>query len=423
MTYTPTTSSSPVYGQSGSSVSALQTQLNTAHAGDANYTPLAVDGKYGPLTQGAVNYKPTTPTQSPISTAFNPDLGTPANDPYPAIAKAGAEDTPNEDQIYSDTLGRAQSQIDATKAIYADQLAKARTTGISALGSGRAAEAASGNLGTVFGNAQTGKINDNNTAISGAITDQENAAVGALMGKVSQDALNEYNTRKTAVMTSAKAYSDYLAAQPAKLQQNLSDLGDLAISKGITDVKQISPSDLQAIASKYGVTGDQIGLAISNAATKKKAADAATEKASQYTLTEGEAKYDANGNRIAYNPKTYDPKTAADAKALVPSDIASINKQNPLLNLSYGETTDTAKAAIATANSISQGLQTAYKNPSLVRNGYYTYQYINDALNNLPSGISRTGFLSSIKDKLSLGTYRGAKNYGISKGEYDTLTS
>ena len=44
-------------GTSGQEVSNLQTQLNTQNAGKAGYIPLQVDGKYGPLTQAAVNFK------------------------------------------------------------------------------------------------------------------------------------------------------------------------------------------------------------------------------------------------------------------------------------------------------------------------------------------------------------------------------
>lgn len=41
------------FGQSGANVSAYQQQLNDQHSGTPGYVPLAVDGKYGPLTQAA----------------------------------------------------------------------------------------------------------------------------------------------------------------------------------------------------------------------------------------------------------------------------------------------------------------------------------------------------------------------------------
>lgn len=55
-TYTPTQSPTPTYGQSGPTVQALQLQLNQQNQGKPGYTPLVVDGKYGPLTQSATQF-------------------------------------------------------------------------------------------------------------------------------------------------------------------------------------------------------------------------------------------------------------------------------------------------------------------------------------------------------------------------------
>src|ERR1035437_7173979 len=52
--YTPlATGAVPTLNTSGPAVAALQTQLNTQNAGKAGYVPLAVDSKYGPLTDAA----------------------------------------------------------------------------------------------------------------------------------------------------------------------------------------------------------------------------------------------------------------------------------------------------------------------------------------------------------------------------------
>lgn len=55
-TYTPTNSPTPTFGQSGSSVLALQTQLNQQNLNKPGYVPLVLDGKYGPLTQAATSF-------------------------------------------------------------------------------------------------------------------------------------------------------------------------------------------------------------------------------------------------------------------------------------------------------------------------------------------------------------------------------
>jgi len=47
----------PVYGTSGQPVMDLQQQLNNQNQYQPGYTPLVIDGKYGPLTQAAANLR------------------------------------------------------------------------------------------------------------------------------------------------------------------------------------------------------------------------------------------------------------------------------------------------------------------------------------------------------------------------------
>jgi hypothetical protein len=61
MDYTKTTNTVPTYGEESASTLALQQSLNAQNAGMAGWTPLAEDGKYGPLTQAGVEYKAPNP--------------------------------------------------------------------------------------------------------------------------------------------------------------------------------------------------------------------------------------------------------------------------------------------------------------------------------------------------------------------------
>lgn len=77
-TYTPLAQgAAPTFGTSGQAVKDLQTSLNTKYAGVSGYTPLAVDGKYGALTQAASQFK--TPTGG-TNTAVNQN-GAPVTSP------------------------------------------------------------------------------------------------------------------------------------------------------------------------------------------------------------------------------------------------------------------------------------------------------------------------------------------------------
>ena len=57
MAYTPLQpGQTPTLNTSGDAVKALQAQLNTQNAGVAGYTPLKVDGLYGPVTAAAAAF-------------------------------------------------------------------------------------------------------------------------------------------------------------------------------------------------------------------------------------------------------------------------------------------------------------------------------------------------------------------------------
>lgn len=93
------------------------------------------------------------------------------------------------------------------------------------------------------------------------------------------------------------------------------------------------------------------------------------------------------------------------------SDIAAAD------DFLYGEGDDSA----VNMTSILGSLNKAYANPNLVRNGKFTYEYIKNVLNNLPPSVDRTDFIKKIKSKLSIPNWNGAKQYGLTKNEYDTL--
>lgn len=109
--------------------------------------------------------------------------------------------------------------------------------------------------------------------------------------------------------------------------------------------------------------------------------------------------------------------TPAAAKPLSTAALNYIKKQNPLVDLGYGDTQDDADAALSAAQEVQSGVKTAFNNPGLVRNGRYTFDYINNVLNNLPQGVNRVAFLTSIRDRLALGSDKNAKQYGITPEE------
>lgn len=91
--YTPSTSATPSFGQSGAGVLALQKSYNTQHAGQSGFIPLKEDSLYGPKTYAALN--PTSQlvvTSAPSRTKTNEALGGLSE----ALARLNSAQTPQQ---------------------------------------------------------------------------------------------------------------------------------------------------------------------------------------------------------------------------------------------------------------------------------------------------------------------------------------
>lgn len=120
--------------------------------------------------------------------------------------------------------------------------------------------------------------------------------------------------------------------------------------------------------------------------------------------------------------------TTGDGATLTPSVINTLKKANPLIDLSYGDDKSTAINAVNIAGKITNGIKQAAENPeNLDDKGYFTSEFLKKYLTNVvdkSDGISRDGFLKSIKDKIYLGKDEDAiKSYGLTSEEIATLKS
>lgn len=116
--------------------------------------------------------------------------------------------------------------------------------------------------------------------------------------------------------------------------------------------------------------------------------------------------------------------TAASSKPLSTAALNYLKKNNPILDIGFGDTQEDVDLAMNAAKEIQTGVKAAFSNPALVRDGRFTYEYIQNALANLPMGISRVGFLKSVgTDKLAVNKWKNAKNYGITEDEWQELIS
>lgn len=140
-----------VPGQQSAAVGAYQTHLNEQNAGQAGWTPLTVDNKYGPLTAAAANFKPTAPAK-------------PQENPLPRVPQESTNTKPipervtdqerkpkqsADEQNYSALLKQSKGLIDTISKGYQDEFNSASS-----------AAAARINAGGLAGSSAGGKITD-----------------------------------------------------------------------------------------------------------------------------------------------------------------------------------------------------------------------------------------------------------------------
>lgn len=452
--YKTSTNTDPLkamYGENSQGVGALQAQLNQKYAGQAGFVPLKVDNKFGPLTQAAMNFKPTTTADknTPIGQISTVGMDN-GNDYYGSIMEkqARGEDIVDTGRIRSDILSRFQDRINATNDIYNRQLAAARQEGVGRVGSGTSLLAARGLTGSMRGGAIKENILDQNRQIEGAIDAERNAAIQNILGMAEQSAIEEAARRREAIQSGASNYINYVKSQGETKRANLENVAGQLIVQGI-DPAQLDANYISKLAKDIGVSTNDIMSAYKTAQYKASQGEG-------FELSEGQARYDAQGNVIAKNAKTYAPKSGGSSSG---GTIAGDNPQlyaglsSPTATAVRGqvsafksEPTVTNFSTIQEGRNFAKSLPTTTKNPaddqaliyslakaldpgSVVREGEYAtaQKYAQSWVNAFGKGISQaiagTGFLSeaarkNIKDTIESKYLASEKSYNNTYNQY-----
>lgn len=320
-TYKPTNNTTANYGEQSQAVLDLQNKLNSLGAG------LALDSKYGPKTQEAYNkYQsqlnaPVAPVSQPINTSLT-ELGFRTQDQIDLDnARRRKIDYDNqlsnqdidEEQIRRDTLRGFQSEIDALNNVYADKLSRAKVEGQGRLGTTGAVNARRGLLGSDFGNATTDRVNAGNEEIYGSIEAEKQAKISELLRAASDEGSKAIEAKRLAKNSSLKDYIQNLSEATNEATKRAGTVAAGFLNGGYDIDDESMKGVLEQAAQNAGVDVKQIKEAYKLAKqTQDKAAEEAA-KEGQFNLSEGQARYDANGKLIAQRGKTYAPKAGTGA--------------------------------------------------------------------------------------------------------------
>lgn len=357
--YTPTLAapgSTPQFGQQdatgSTAIKDLQTSLNKTNAGKAGYTPLAIDGKYGPLTQAAASGSSNLINTSGASrTSFmnnsndlanaekNLGLAAPTNPTDPAT---GSGATPAvADPIISglDSLKTANdnasnSLIASTQASYQNQINAADKQfesykgGLQLLGIQHNEAQSSPDL--LMGHIQQAAL-DHLDKINSLKAEEAKTIMDAKTAQANNDfkSLEDATTRlkdiQTEKATALKAMNDTITNSSKLAQAQI----DPASAKQMYDTLQtLDDSDkqafIEAVASKFGLSPLAVVQSLGSIVSASDKADLASKNA-KATLTN---KLTTKAKKAAATPGTYKFTNTGIGKlaatGLLPNEITSI---------------------------------------------------------------------------------------------------
>lgn len=206
----------------------------------------------------------------------------------------------NPESIYQDTLAQFQGEIDAANQIYAQKLAEAKMQGQSRLGTTRAENFNAGAVNSSFGNAAQERTQQYNAGIESGIQAEKLKTIASIENTARELGNRYYEQKKAAKEAGLESYVTSLKNISAAKDAIAQSVADSMIQSNVK-LEEVTPSQFDSIAKKAGVSVNQVKSAY--AARQEELAAAALK--GQFNLSEGQARYDAQGNLIASRAKTY----------------------------------------------------------------------------------------------------------------------
>lgn len=220
------------------------------------------------------------------------------NADYTAAQKAYREslnyqEPMSDEDIMAKTRARMQAEIDALNKVYTEKLRQEAIAGRGRLGQSRAIQAASGQLGSTFGQAQKNVVSMENQNLENAILDQQLADQIKILTEGRKDTVAEAEKQVQAKRESAKNILEYYAGQVTEKANRLKATVANMIDSGET----IDEATFTELAKALGVSPLEVKALYNATKVEKQTKD-------NETLSPGEALVGPDGKLIYQNPAT-----------------------------------------------------------------------------------------------------------------------
>lgn len=344
------------------------------------------------------------PPVAPDGTTPTPPAASDTTDPFiQNLESMNQNSDAMEKSLLATTKAAYQNQMNTVNQSYNKYKAGLESLGIEHNAAQSTPELLAGQIQTVA-NQQAQKIGDLHNKMLDAISKADLAQRNNNF-KTKNEEITRYNQLKTekrqAIIDARDAITfgnkEAIANAPSMYQE----------------FKTKSPTDQEAFinqkAQELGTTHDVIQSALINEQQKESVAST--------TAFEKDLTIQRLQNEIA---------TQGTGKPLTPSNVKSLNAQNPLISLSYGDTNEDAIAAVQNAKTATSQLQTDFTDPTNIGpQGYFTFDYIKTIIPLIPAGIDKIKLLTALYNggKLTpkLDREENYKGYGLTAAEAKTI--
>lgn len=324
----------------------------------------------------------------------------------------------DEETIRANVEKQFQAEIDALNRVYAEKKKELGIQNQDRLGGTTSVQARRGLIGSDFGAAQTDTVKSYNQDIMNAAEAERAAKEANIRAAARGEAQKEIKDRITAKQQGAQAYLEFLKGASERKATSIKNVVANMLSDGLNP----DNTDMEGLAKELGIDVATLKRQYNES---KAAAEAEAEKAKQagaFNLSEGQGRYDINGNLIAKNAGTEKPLVVSPGSSIYDSSGKLIgtapNKIEPEKPFTVGKNLVMYDPLTGTAKVIYNGESDPGTNSSEVSDWAATIaggkakfsdvpdglkSKVNSALNSLPpkkEDVSKVNSSISMIDKL-----------------------
>lgn len=251
-TYKQTNNPTATYGENSASVKALQQATNAKNAGVAGYSAIKEDGKYGPLTQQAVNFSaPSSPVadDSERYSRINNEMTSEQDRLRGIVSNIG--DAPSQAGIRDELMRNNQALIDSINADYAGRISSENALGDVRNDRTRALNVGAGTSGSTFASANAQRTENANAKIEAGIKAERDAKIQATLAGVAFQAGDMFQKQQAEYRKGAESALSSMSAWRDEAKANIAELANMGIIA--SQLKKDAPETWEQFMKLTGV--------------------------------------------------------------------------------------------------------------------------------------------------------------------------